>query len=186
MGQQIQVAQSLTDEATINETLVAKFDLLSLPWTFGSITPQPKPPGEQDVEIAILFGRQFERLMLDHVEEVHESDGLYHVSLIGIFIEWERTKRLQRSGRVAGRYFLHTSSLNEAARRRGKIWKEAVAHTKSLMSFILRHIRRTYPKKSDGRFPIYAGPDLVDRIDREKAVLYYGNETTEVKLVRNS
>ena len=187
MGQQIQVAQSLKDEAAINEILVAKFDLLSLPWILESSEPVPKPPGGYDVETAILFGRQFERLILDHVGEVYERDGSYRVDpLLGIFIEWTRTERLKRRGFVGGRYYLDTSSLKEAAHRPGRIWTEAAAQIKSVMSFILRHIKRTYPKKSDERFPIYAGPDLVERINHKEAILYYANEKTKVKLSRGS
>jgi len=186
MGRQIQIAQSPEDEARINEILVAKYDVVSVPWWFDSRKITAKCPGEQDFYRLMLFGRRFARLMTDQIyKNVDGKEVFYRVDpCIGIFVEWHRTEHVKRNGHVAGRYYLDSTSMNEAGRRRGKLWQEAVAHTKSVMSFILRHVQKTYPKKSDGRYPIFVGPDLVERIRSGGGVFYQWSQEKPVKLFR--
>jgi hypothetical protein len=168
MRTQVQIAQTLEDEREMNQLLLSKYQLLCLPWLYTSPNPQAQRLGEYDARHQIILCDEFRQTVMENIRPVIGDPGRYLVfPKDGLCIEWNRTSRKGR-GFIPGRYYFE-------ATREGP--ESSSALLKKVMSLIVRTIRRTYPKKSGKRYPIYVAPDLAKMLDKGEAELVYPDGT---------
>jgi hypothetical protein len=176
MGTQIRIAQTLEDEEELNEVLLMKWNLLCLPWSFASPYLQPQRLGECDGKVQIIFCDSFRQTVMDNIRLVSGETGRYHVfPKNGLCIQWTRTVRKGR-GFIPGRYYFDSSS---------PVSESSSVVLKKVMALIVRNVRRTYPKKSGKRYPVFVGPDLAKMLDKQEADLAYLDGTV-MPVINNS
>lgn len=168
MGTQIQIAQTLADEAEMNQVLLRKFGLLCLPRAFSSRDPEPKRLGQYEAGVQVIFSEDFWGTVKENIRPVLGQPDLYLVfPNNGLCIEWNRTS-CEDQGFAAGRYYCKLSD---------PVSKSSSDLMKRVMSLIVRTVRTTYPKKSAEKIPIFVGPDLTNKIQNGLAKFVFRDGT---------
>lgn len=105
---------------------------------------------------------------MSNIRPVSGQPEQYHVfPKNGLCIEWNRTSR-KGQGFIPGRYYLELSQ---------PVSESSSALLKNVMALIVRMVRKTYPKKSGNRYPIFLGPNLAEKVDNKEAELVYPDGT---------
>lgn len=169
MGRQIRIAQSLEDEAEINQALVEKFQLFCLPRIFTFEQSQPVKLGNLLANEQVLFLEEYKDLVVKHIVPVVSKQGQYRVQFSFLGVEWLRSHQ-EISGRyLSGRYYYNSSD--------SQIDPRIFAKTTKVYNFLYRVIKKRYPKISDDPGRIYVGSNLSAMIERKQAEVVYPNGT---------
>jgi hypothetical protein len=174
MGNQIEFAQSLRDEALLISMLSEKYDLRYLPRIFPNPNPIPATLGSFQCEKLVLFLHEFEEVVLSHIGRVVGTEGEYHIfPKDNLCIEWSRSiisdKKLCHYGRC---YLPDRRNGDRAAKKR----------IRRVMTDIIGFVKMFSPKLSDLSPPVFVGPDLVDSIEKGTihGVAYRGGSIMEL------
>src|SRR5262249_36230022 len=89
MGIQIELAQSLRDEASLISMLSKKYDLRCLPRTFPNPNPNPATLSSVTCKKLVLFLHEFEEVVLSQIAPVVGTVAEYHIfPRDNLCIEW--------------------------------------------------------------------------------------------------
>lgn len=178
MGQQIAIAQDKPDEDAAMEFLRARGELLALPRYQETPTFKAVPAGRCDAQCQLLFLNTELDTLLATVHESSSKPGQFSVDFSvtsGLFIEWDRTLWREPDLAEAGRFYLARAKAQD---------NESIAALTRAMNALQRSIRSHYPARSGGRYPVYVGPAMWERVEKDKArILSSAGE--ELKPVKN-
>jgi hypothetical protein len=184
VGSQIAIAQSVCDERDANEWLLSRFDLLSLPRFTNEAHPELRQLGQQSSEEQVLFLKDAAQDILRHWVRCEpmtcdrESSRVvrYHLYPKDLAcIEFTQTTRLKDGRVIGGRYYLDTGI-------KGVLCDKHQREIRKVMRSLASWIKRMYPRRSSGRWPIFVGPALAADLTSGKARLVHGDGTTAVEL----
>jgi hypothetical protein len=178
MGQQIAFAQDKSDEDAVIEFLRERGEFLAVPrFQTGSVF-EPLPAGSLEAEKQILIPKAEVDGVLATAKESREDPGSFAVDFStagGFFIEWNRTTWPESGLASSGRFFRERASQKN---------NDSVRSLTRTMTALQRFIRTTYPAHSGGKYPIYIGPSMWERVQKGE-VRVLSSWGDEVKLTKN-
>lgn len=178
MGQQLAIAQAKVDEDAAVDFLRTRGEFLALSRFQEKPGFKPVPAGFCNAQSQILVPQALLDAVLSTVQESRNDPGHFSVNFSitsGMFIEWERTIWLESNLAEAGRFYL--------ARTRGHNSDSIATLTRDLTA-LQRFIRSKYPARTRGRYPVYVGPSMWERVEKSR-VRILSSSGEEVELEKN-
>jgi hypothetical protein len=162
MGQQIAIAQDRSDEDAAMLFLRARGEFLALPRFQKGPTFRDVPAGRCEALRQLLVLKSQLDLVLATAVESDEDPGHYSVDFSatrGMLIEWTRTVWREQHVAEAGRFYLASAPQHD---------DESLASVTRAMTALQRFIRSKYPARSSERYPVYVGPGMWERVEKDK------------------
>lgn len=119
--------------------------------------------GSCDSSEQVVFPASIEDEVRARIVEVADSSGRLHVfPKAGVCLEWTRSTR-RDDAYLAGRLYLD-----------GK-WSEAEPRVAERFRDLIEWVQSTYPLVTDGRFPVFVGPELAKMIQSGQSAAVFPN-----------
>jgi transposase-like protein len=193
MGWQIEIFQSEEDEREIIAYLQKRDDFIVIDYVQNSLSFTPCDLGNchtdfhlvfraKDVEHILACVEKRKPSLTQRLDQESSADefAVNRVKCKGLVIEWSRTVR--KSGMASpGRFYLSTVPTWDQQQSTSYKAMEAI------MNGIRRRIAKTYPMRSDERFPRYVGPHLWKLVQQgDLRIVHTISRANETKLVPNN